>query len=388
MATSFVAPASAQAYICSPQFTSPITAGTSSQVTFDLSNATNPVSCLNNPSRQRCYVIRGCNTGVSGTYGCLSYSNFDLPNQALNGTDLTAGETRNGDLTFWLEDWDPSRSVGTQAQRSCGSTEWKIQIGRADCGDGTFAVVGVRNGVEINNYTFEDQLRIKFDGSKTSNFLERGFFSGFIEQNGTPVNWFSSGPSPLGGNFSSPLGGGNRLHYNFGGLRTNIDIGQLPASQQTYQIVIADANLGRERYCSFNFRVSEDGNNDVSQAGVVNFEICNQIPITDPGRPLCEACLEQTPRGIWTGIGCIKSTPTEIIGTVVKIGLGLAGGVALLMILAASALFTTSKGNPKQTEQAKELVTSAVIGLLFIIFSVMILQFIGISILRLPEFGV
>jgi hypothetical protein len=71
----------------------------------------------------------------------------------------------------------------------------------------------------------------------------------------------------------------------------------------------------------------------------------------------------------------------------IQIGLGLAGGIALLMIIAAGFLLTTSQNDPKKVTEAKELVTSAVIGLLFIVFSVTILQFIGVTILRIPGFG-
>ena len=91
--------------------------------------------------------------------------------------------------------------------------------------------------------------------------------------------------------------------------------------------------------------------------------------------------------GIWTAIGCIKRDPTEIVQNLLRVGLGMGGGVALLMILAAGFLFSISQGDPKRTGQAKELVTAAVSGLLFIIFSVVILQFIGYTVLQIPGFG-
>lgn len=118
------------------------------------------------------------------------------------------------------------------------------------------------------------------------------------------------------------------------------------------------------------------------------FEVCNQIPENFNGgmRDTCIECQEN--EGIWTAIGCIEAQPQSIVATVVRIGLGLAGGVAILMILAAAFLFSTSQGDPKRTTQARDLITSAVIGLLFIIFSVTILQFIGVSILQIPDFGI
>jgi len=91
--------------------------------------------------------------------------------------------------------------------------------------------------------------------------------------------------------------------------------------------------------------------------------------------------------GIYTAIGCIGADSESIITRLVRIGLGISGGVALLMILAGAFIFSTSQGDPKKAGEAKELITSAVIGLIFIIFSVTLLQFIGVTVLRIPGFG-
>ena len=50
-------------------------------------------------------------------------------------------------------------------------------------------------------------------------------------------------------------------------------------------------------------------------------------------------------------------------------------------------MFTTSQGDPKRASEARELITSAVLGLVFIIFSVTLLQFIGVTVLHIPGFG-
>jgi hypothetical protein len=71
----------------------------------------------------------------------------------------------------------------------------------------------------------------------------------------------------------------------------------------------------------------------------------------------------------------------------VKLGLGIAGTSALLMILAGGFMLSTSGGDTKRVGEARELITSAVIGLLFIIFSVTLLQFIGVNLFHIPGFG-
>jgi hypothetical protein len=91
--------------------------------------------------------------------------------------------------------------------------------------------------------------------------------------------------------------------------------------------------------------------------------------------------------GIWTGIGCVPTNEVQLIQTLVRTGLGISGGVALLMFIAAGFILSTSQGDQKRTSEAKELLTSAVFGLVFIIFSVAILQFIGVKVLQIPGFG-
>lgn len=122
----------------------------------------------------------------------------------------------------------------------------------------------------------------------------------------------------------------------------------------------------------------------------VPYSLCGQVPDTDSEddtdlHDLCLVCLDEG--GFWTAFGCISLEPGQIVQALVRIGLGIAGGVALLMILIASFILSVSQGDPKRITQGREILTSAIIGLLFIIFSVTFLQFIGVSILRIPGFG-
>lgn len=123
------------------------------------------------------------------------------------------------------------------------------------------------------------------------------------------------------------------------------------------------------------------------------YKICDQIDREqehlEEAYNNCIECVggDTGTEGIWTAIGCIKRDPTEIVQNLLRVGLGMGGGVALLMILAAGFLFSISQGDPKRTGEAKELITAAITGLLFIIFSVVILQFIGYTVLQIPGFG-
>lgn len=131
---------------------------------------------------------------------------------------------------------------------------------------------------------------------------------------------------------------------------------------------------------------SQDSTEDVAIVSI--FQICSQISNTDL-KAKCEECAggEDGRAGVWTAVGCIERDPQNIVQRFIEIGLGVGGGICLLMTLAAGFMLTTSQGDPKQVNEAKDMITSAIVGLLFIIFSVFILQFIGVTIFQIPGFG-
>lgn len=112
--------------------------------------------------------------------------------------------------------------------------------------------------------------------------------------------------------------------------------------------------------------------------------LCNQIP----DESLKEEC-EKCPVGeIWTALGCLDvssaSGPTQAI---MNIMLGMGGGFAIMFILFGAFTMTTSTGNPERLKLGQQMIVSAIMGLLFIIFSVLILRTIGVQILAIPGFG-
>lgn len=100
-------------------------------------------------------------------------------------------------------------------------------------------------------------------------------------------------------------------------------------------------------------------------------------------RTECENCKD----GLWTTFGCIPTNYKLGIARISSIVLGMVGGLGLLRILLAAFYLSISRGDPKQTDEAKQMIEATVIGLLFIIFSISILQFIGVDILAIPGFG-
>lgn len=97
----------------------------------------------------------------------------------------------------------------------------------------------------------------------------------------------------------------------------------------------------------------------------------------------CNACVDKG--GILTGVGCIPlNLGTFITDFLLGRMIGLAGVVAILCIIYAAYILVTSQGNPEKIKKAQELLTSCIMGLMLIIFSVFILRLIGVDILKIP----
>lgn len=93
--------------------------------------------------------------------------------------------------------------------------------------------------------------------------------------------------------------------------------------------------------------------------------------------------------GIDTAIGCLDvlSTPEAFLGQLLKWAIGVGGGIAFLLIVYASFMIMTSAGMPDRVKAGQELLTSAISGLILLIFSIFVLRFIGVDILELNKFG-
>lgn len=97
----------------------------------------------------------------------------------------------------------------------------------------------------------------------------------------------------------------------------------------------------------------------------------------------CQSCFDGG--GAWTAIGCLGGeSPNDFVASLLKIGTGVGGGIAFLLILFSGFQRIMSAGNPEKLHEAKELMTAAISGLLLIIFSVFLLRLIGVDILQLP----
>lgn len=89
-----------------------------------------------------------------------------------------------------------------------------------------------------------------------------------------------------------------------------------------------------------------------------------------------------------TALGDIDVSDTaRVVETVFSWILSIAGLIALGLFVYSGYKLMFSRGDQEAVAGAKETITSAVVGLLFIIFSLVILRIIGYEVLRIPNFG-
>lgn len=111
-------------------------------------------------------------------------------------------------------------------------------------------------------------------------------------------------------------------------------------------------------------------------------------PIPPPyGGVKIETCSIMGTTGIKTALGCIPTGDTiQFVSWFLRAALGFGGGIAFLLMIFGAIKLLTSGGNPEGIKAGGETITSALMGLLFMIFSLFLLHLIGVDILKIPGF--
>lgn len=110
------------------------------------------------------------------------------------------------------------------------------------------------------------------------------------------------------------------------------------------------------------------------------FEICNTVE--EESVENCKKCFSQG--GAWTALGCIPTEPMDLVKWLFPYLLGFGGLAAFGLIVYSGFRLMTSSGDPQKIQGAKETITAAITGLIFIILSLFLLRLIGVNILGLP----
>jgi len=103
----------------------------------------------------------------------------------------------------------------------------------------------------------------------------------------------------------------------------------------------------------------------------------------------------QYPGHLYTMIGCIQSNigftddgaATSVVNLILSYIFKFAGGLAFLYLLYGSYIILTSRSEPEKLDYGKRIVWSAIVGLLFCLFAVFIVNLLATGILKLPGFS-
>ncbi|MEK9201077.1 MAG: hypothetical protein AAB909_03850 [Patescibacteria group bacterium] len=108
--------------------------------------------------------------------------------------------------------------------------------------------------------------------------------------------------------------------------------------------------------------------------------------------PLCVPSGATGNLGVSTPFGCLPfggnaGPATPMITVLVNWSVGLAAGVALLTLIYASFQIVTAAGDAKRVQAGRELVTASIGGLILVVMGIVILNFLGVSVLGLDALG-
>lgn len=181
------------------------------------------------------------------------------------------------------------------------------------------------------------------------------------------------------------------IHVSFTGgvfaacIRNSGFLGTCSAPNSAY-CPIGSGRVGGELFCCLTDEECQEQKTAFSQAQAqpISKSICDQLTNSEDILN-CLNCEAQ--EQVWTALGCISTTPQGLMTTLLTFGIGIAGGLAFLLILIGGFQMMTSAGNPDQLNAGRELIGSAVTGLVLIIFSIFLLRLIGVELLRIPGFG-
>lgn len=88
-----------------------------------------------------------------------------------------------------------------------------------------------------------------------------------------------------------------------------------------------------------------------------------------------------------TAFGVMNTDAPRLTTSLFAILLSFSGGLALLLIIRSGYTLITSQGNPQKVQEGRDQLVAAIVGLVFLVFSFVLLQLIGYDILRIPGWG-
>lgn len=156
------------------------------------------------------------------------------------------------------------------------------------------------------------------------------------------------------------LGGGN---WQWNGTIPALGASGTPIQPGSYALTVLDTSTNTQVNCG-----------NILLIGVAS-PSTSPSPLLVPGQNPCQngVCM--------TGLGAIPTTVGGFGTMILRIASGLGGGIAFILMVLGAIQVLTSSGDQQKLSAGRERLIAALAGLLFIIFAVLILQFIGLNIL-------
>lgn len=134
---------------------------------------------------------------------------------------------------------------------------------------------------------------------------------------------------------------------------------------------------------------------DPDPATFNNFETLKMIP--DPDNNANTIPNPPKKGRFYTGIGCFSTDLTEgfrsegaasaLTRPLLNVLLSFAGGIAFLYLLYGAFLVVTSHGDPEQLRRGRRTLVGAIVGVIFAMSAVFLINLIANGILKIPGFG-
>lgn len=133
-----------------------------------------------------------------------------------------------------------------------------------------------------------------------------------------------------------------------------------------------------------------------AQAPTPEFDLCGKRTTGTASDPTehaaCTQCL-YNPDGtvrtgfMWSVIGCIPTDAGGLTQVILQFSTSVIGGICFLFLLYGSFQILTSQGNPEKLRSGRVIVTSSIIAMLLVFFTVFVYRFAAQNIIRLPGVG-
>lgn len=294
---------------------------------------------------------------------------------AFGGT-LTQIITSNDNKLTWgthiatLERW-----TGSKWEDYCGNISYKVGYERSECG------MGFRNNPPQDNEQFAVDV--------------------FRAPKGTyRLDMVTGSVGPFGETYQDEIGTVNVDSTGFSVGDSALIIGPLSPQTTTLKLFSDNPTIGRGRFCDATLTIKASGGaaprdipsfvpnlpnaGDLNQGGTGATFKCDKDKencATSAGIPCYNG------EGIQTAIGCIHTEIKAFIQDLLSFIAAVAGGIGFLFMIFGAFQMVTSGGNPDNLKAGQERFKDAVIGLLFLLLSILLLQIIGVDILKIPGFN-